>query len=68
MTKSAELWEKYQYEGWVGPTAFKAALAEYGAAVRALDVEICNQTAKRSERDMHGSVRCAAAIAREPLE
>ena len=29
-----ELFKKYQADGWIGPTSFKAALREYGALVR----------------------------------
>lgn len=31
MTKADELFKKYQADGWIGPTSFKAALREYGA-------------------------------------
>jgi len=73
MTKADELWEKYQYEGWIGPTAFKAALSEYGQAVRARDVEICRQYFDKADGydaaiDTQAAASgCAAAIAREPL-
>jgi hypothetical protein len=33
-----ELFKKYQADGWIGPTSFKAALREYGALVRKEDV------------------------------
>ena len=32
-----ELFKKYQADGWIGPTSFKAALREYGALVRKED-------------------------------
>jgi len=66
MTKADELWEKYQKEcekySLGHPAPFLAALAEYGASVRARDASMCGR---------NGSVsceNCAAAIAREPLE
>ena len=34
MSKADELFRKYQADGWIGPTSFKAALREYGAMVR----------------------------------
>ena len=37
MTKADELFKKYQADGWIGPTSFKAALREYGAMVRKED-------------------------------
>ena len=37
MTKADELFKKYQADGWIGPTSFKAALREYGALVRKED-------------------------------
>jgi len=77
-----ELWEKYSTPGITGvmyESQFLAALAEYGAAVRARDVEICRDRANffgdvpdsaliplhKREREAYRD--CAAAIAREPL-
>ena len=37
MSKADELFKKYQADGWIGPTSFKAALREYGAMVRKED-------------------------------
>ena len=37
MSKADELFRKYQADGWIGPTSFKAALREYGAMVRKED-------------------------------
>ena len=37
MSKADELFKKYQADGWIGPTSFKAALREYGALVRKED-------------------------------
>ena len=73
-TRSDELWQKYQHDGWIGPTAFAAALHEYGALVRARDVEVCKEEHLLDPADTSDDIAydnavrdCATAISREPL-
>lgn len=69
-----ELWEKYSAD-FGGCTDghfsfFKAALSEYGAAIRKRDAEIaCKLFADHYDHSQKkvGAMDCAAAISREPL-
>ena len=79
MTKAEELWRKYQHDGWIGPTAFSAAMREYGAAVRKRDAEVCRKSTITDMRtddwrveEMWEAINetveeTAAAIEQEPL-
>ena len=67
MTRADELWADFQYNGWVGPTSFKAALKEYGAAIRKRDAEICKGYAEYSSNPMNFAENCADTIEGEPL-
>jgi hypothetical protein len=66
-----ELWEKWIAidENKVNAyDTFCSLLAEYGAAVRKRDAEICRGQMLRADvRHNHGVFACAAAISREPL-
>ena len=67
-TKAEELWTDYvlaERAAWhpvyvMSKPHFLAALAEYGASVRARDAEIARDCEARG-------VACSAAISREPL-
>lgn len=54
-TMAEELWRKYQYDGWIGPTAFDAAINEACAAVRARDAEKAGRadTEYQATKDAH---------------
>ena len=73
-----ELWEKYQpyrsAESAMSKTVFLAALAEYGAAVRQRDAEICRQECLVDGLDTSDDIAynlavsdCAAAIEKMKL-
>ena len=70
-TRSDELWQKYQHDGWIGPTAFAAAIHDYGAAVRARDAEIATEatahTAYQSKECYRFASHLAATISSEEL-
>ena len=74
-SKAEELWEKYKNiitADWhvMERADFLAALREYGAAVRARDIQVC---VDRCEADPKNLLRtavltdCAAAISREEM-
>ena len=70
MTRADELWADCQYNGWIGPTSFKAALREYGAAIRKRDAEICRGIAfdqHMSQLTRHGALLCIDFLEQEPL-
>jgi hypothetical protein len=48
MSLADELWRKYERDDWAGEERFKAALREYGEAVRAGAVKECDL-----ERESH---------------
>lgn len=83
MTKTDELWEKYQQEAGIHMlhrTAFLAALKEYGQHVKAEAVKVCRErgekgVSKWSDSELEESkksdawecLQCAAAIEKMPL-
>ena len=71
MTKADELWEKYARNGLteIGKVDFLDALAEYGDAVRAEAVKVCEKIDDEigpANETNWGSV-CAAAIEKMKL-
>jgi len=63
MSRVDELWVEFQYNGWVGPTSFKAALKEYGAEIRKRDAEMCVEVHNKDGT----ALNCCRAINQEPL-